>query len=50
MEVPAAFVVLVKEVSELVREAMADWTMTARLRVIIIVITVTACTLGLLSR
>jgi hypothetical protein len=48
MEVPTAFAVLVKEVSELVREAMADWTMTARLCVIIIVITVTTCITGLL--
>jgi hypothetical protein len=48
MEVSAAVVVLIEEVSELVREAMADWTMTARLCLIIIVVAATTCITGLL--
>jgi hypothetical protein len=50
MEVAAAVVVLVKEALEVVRAALVDWTMTARLCVIIIVVAATTCTTELLLR
>jgi hypothetical protein len=51
MEVPAAaFVVLVKEVLGVVRAALVDWTLTARLCVLIIVVAAATCTTGLLFR
>ncbi len=50
MEPPAAIVALVNEVLGVVREAMVDWTMTARLCVIIIVAAAATCILGLLLR
>lgn len=50
MEVSAAVAALVKEVLGVVRAALVDWTLTARLCVIIIVVAATTCTTGLLLR